>query len=114
LLLPGDGVQESPLSGAVGEGKVGSNRTVTHLLQAGADGRDTMAVLYKKCFKTLNKKIFAAIVSGVPSVRATIPASAPLPADMEKLLTCLTSSSAVFRSDPRKKQITPISFRRNR
>ena len=40
-------------------------------------------------FTVLSRKIFAAIASGMESIKVTIPTSSPLPADMEKMLTDL-------------------------
>lgn len=40
-------------------------------------------------FTSLNRQIFAAIVSGVESIFVTIPASAPLPKNMEKMMADL-------------------------
>lgn len=49
----------------------------------------TIESMGRDWFSMLSKKIFAAIASGMESVKVTIPTSEPLPADMEKMLTDL-------------------------
>lgn len=49
----------------------------------------TIESLGRDWFSVLSKKIFAAISSGMESVKVTIPTTRPLPADMEKMLADL-------------------------